>query len=141
VRANGPVKDGSMQSAILVLHLMIAVALIGLVLLQRSEGGALGIGGGGGGGGGFGGLMSSRGSASGLVRTTVYIAAAFFLTSIALSVIGNSPTGSVLDTIDVEQTGGGGARLPLPLGNERAQPATPAPATPAPSEPAVPLSQ
>ena len=75
---------------------MIAVFLIGVVLLQRSEGGALGIGGG---GGGQGGLMTSRGAANLLTRTTAILAAAFFGTSIVLAILSgthNAPT-SILD--------------------------------------------
>ncbi len=67
---------------------MLVLALIVLVLLQRSEGGALGMGGGGGGGGG-GGFMSARGAANALTKTTTVIAAGFFLTSIALGVVAN----------------------------------------------------
>ncbi len=52
-----------LQPVLLVLHLMIAAALVGVVLIQRSEGGALGIGGGGGGG-----FMSGRGAANFLTR-------------------------------------------------------------------------
>ena len=63
---------------------MIAVALVGVVLLQRSEGGALGIGGGSGGGGGF---MTARGTANLLTRVTAFFAAAFFITSIGLAIL------------------------------------------------------
>ena len=63
---------------------MIAVALVGVVLLQRSEGGALGIGGGAGGGGGF---MTARGTANLLTRVTAFLAAAFFITSIGLAML------------------------------------------------------
>ena len=73
-----------METLILVIHLIIALALIGVVLLQRSEGGALGIGGGGGGGGN---LFTARGVGNALTRTTAYLAVAFFCTSIALTVI------------------------------------------------------
>ncbi|WP_119418780.1 preprotein translocase subunit SecG [Desertibaculum subflavum] len=69
-----------MLNVILVLHSLIAVALIGVVLLQKSEGGALGIGGGGGG------FMSIRGTANLLTRTTAGLAAAFFATSITLAI-------------------------------------------------------
>jgi preprotein translocase subunit SecG len=67
-----------MQTVIIVIHLMIVVALIGTVLLQRSEGGGLGVGGGGG-------FMSSRGTANLLTRTTAILAAGFFVTSLFLS--------------------------------------------------------
>lgn len=68
-----------LASVLLVLHLMIAAALVGVVLLQRSEGGALGIGGGGGG------FLTGRGTANLLTRTTAGLAAAFFVTSLLLS--------------------------------------------------------
>jgi len=71
-----------MITIVLVIHVLIAVAMIGMVLLQRSEGGALGIGGGGGAGGG---LMSGRGAANLLTRATAILAALFFVTSIALA--------------------------------------------------------
>jgi preprotein translocase subunit SecG len=74
-----------MIAALLVIHVLIALALIGTVLLQRSEGGALGSLGGGGGGGGMGGFMTARGSANLLTRATAFLAAAFFATSIILT--------------------------------------------------------
>jgi preprotein translocase subunit SecG len=67
-----------MQTVIIVVHLMIVSALIGVVLLQRSEGGGLGIGSGGG-------FMSNRGTANLLTRTTGFLAVGFFLTSLVLS--------------------------------------------------------
>ena len=70
-----------MQTVIIVIHLFVVLALIGVVLLQKSEGGALGMGGGGGG------FLSSRGSANVLTRTTAILAGAFFLTSLVLSII------------------------------------------------------
>jgi preprotein translocase subunit SecG len=60
-----------------VVQALIAAALVGLVLIQRSEGGGLGIGGGSGGGGGPGGLLSARGSADFLTRTTKWLAVLF----------------------------------------------------------------
>ncbi len=69
-----------MISVILTIHVLIVLGLIGIVLLQRSEGGALGIGGGGGG------FMSGRGAANALTRTTSILAALFFTTSILLAV-------------------------------------------------------
>ena len=69
-----------MQSVIIIIHLMIVAALIGVVLLQKSEGGGLGIGGGGGGG-----FMTGRGTANLLTRTTAFLAVGFFLTSMFLS--------------------------------------------------------
>src|ERR1700742_5081819 len=83
-----------MTTVLLLIHLMIAVALVALVLMQRSEGGALGIGGGGGGG-----FLTGRGTANLLTRVTAVLAAAFFVTSIVLSILaqhGAAPT-SVFD--------------------------------------------
>ena len=67
-----------MQTVVIVIHLMIVTVLIGSVLLQKSEGGGLGMGGGAG-------FMSSRGTANLLTRTTAFLAVGFFLTSLALS--------------------------------------------------------
>lgn len=99
-----------METVLIVIHLMVVVALVAVVLLQRSEGGALGIGGGGGGGG----FMSARGAADTLTRTTSILAAAFFVTSISLGLIGRygeNPT-DILDRVPVEaqqEQGGEGA--------------------------------
>jgi protein translocase SecG subunit len=71
-----------MQTVILVIHLIVAVALIGTVMLQRSEGGALGMGGSNSGGGN---LFSARGVGNALTRTTAILAACFFLTSISFT--------------------------------------------------------
>lgn len=102
-----------METVIIVIHLMVVVALVAVVLLQRSEGGALGMGGGGGGGGG--GFMSARGAANALTRTTGFLAAAFFITSLSLGVLAkyNSESGSVLDRIPAatEESGGGSGIL------------------------------
>lgn len=87
-----------MVEFILVIHLLIALALIGSVLLQRSEGGALGIGGGGGGGGG---MFSARGAGSALTRATAILAAGFFITSLTLTIMSarkSAPT-SVFDSV------------------------------------------
>jgi preprotein translocase subunit SecG len=67
-----------MQTVVIVIHLMIIVVLIGAVLLQKSEGGGLGMGGGAG-------FMSSRGTANLLTRTTAILAVGFFVTSLFLS--------------------------------------------------------
>jgi preprotein translocase subunit SecG len=74
-----------MTTVLLIVHLMIAAAMVGVVLLQRSEGGALGIGGGGGG------FMTGRGAANLLTRVTAGLAAAFFATSLLLSIIASRP--------------------------------------------------
>lgn len=75
-----------MIQILLIVHLLIALAMIGVVLLQRSEGGGLGIGGGGG-GGGMGGFMTGRGTANVLTRTTAILAALFMLSSIGLAIL------------------------------------------------------
>lgn len=69
-----------MQSVLIVVHLMIVVALVVTVLLQRSEGGALGVGGGGG-------FMTGRGQANVLTRATAILAALFFATSLGLTIL------------------------------------------------------
>lgn len=105
-----------LATVLLVLHLMIAAGLVGVVLLQRSEGGALGIGGGGGGGGGF---LTGRGTANLLTRVTAGLAASFFMTSLLLSILAQSSNTSA------------------PLVGTGAAPATSAPAT-TPSVPVTP---
>ncbi len=77
-----------------IIHVGIAVALIGTVLLQKSEGGALGMG-----GGGMSGFMTGRSTANLLTRTTAILATAFFLTSVLLVVLSNrgGPSRSLLD--------------------------------------------
>jgi preprotein translocase subunit SecG len=71
-----------MQTVVIVIHLMIVLAMIGVVLLQKSEGGGLGMG-----GGGAGGFLSSRGTANVLTRTTAIFALGFFITSLVLSIL------------------------------------------------------
>jgi preprotein translocase subunit SecG len=137
-----------MQSVVIVVHLMIVLTMIGFVLLQRSEGGGLGMG-----SGSAGGFMSSRGTANALTRVTAFLAMAFFATSLTLSYIASMdrkprsilegvtpasqtpsaptapvspPGGGLLDTLRGQQGGG----------------APSAPAAPvAPSGPQVPSSQ
>src|SRR3990170_8084644 len=70
-----------MNTVLLLIHVMVSVALVGLVVLQRSEGGALGIGGAGGG------FMTGRSAGNALTKTTAVLAACFFATSLALSIL------------------------------------------------------
>jgi preprotein translocase subunit SecG len=70
-----------MTTVVIVIHLMVVLAMIGLILLQRSEGGALGIG------GGQGGFMTGRSAGNVLSHTTAYLALAFFVTSLGLALI------------------------------------------------------
>ncbi|TVR78407.1 MAG: preprotein translocase subunit SecG [Rhodospirillales bacterium] len=109
-----------MITVILVIHLILAIALVGVVLLQRSEGGALGIGGGGG-GGGMSGFMTGRSTTNLLTRATAILATLFICTSLALAKLAGTggPPASILDT-------------PMPPAQE--QPAEPA-------EPAAPLAR
>jgi len=87
-----------MENVVLVIHLLLAISIIGLVLLQRSEGGGLGIGG----GGGMGGLATAGQTANALTRATAICAAGFFTTSIILAILAGThhKAGSVLDSLD-----------------------------------------
>jgi preprotein translocase subunit SecG len=125
-----------MQTVLIVVHLMVVIGLIVTVLLQRSEGGALGIGG----GGGTGGLFTGRGQANALTRATAILAAIFFVTSIALTVMasyGRAPR-SIFEgvnppTAPAGQPASGGGVLDQ-LKQLQQSPATPpnAPAAPEP---------
>ncbi|MHA1159121.1 MAG: preprotein translocase subunit SecG [Alphaproteobacteria bacterium] len=103
-----------METVVIVIHLMVIVSLIAIVLLQRSEGGALGIGGGGN-------FMGSRGQGSVLTKATTILGIAFFATSLAMSVLArmNAPPSAILDAAtqrdgaitaagDATDSGGGG---------------------------------
>ncbi len=107
-----------MVTVILVIHLLLAVVLVATVLLQRSEGGGLGMGG----GGGMGGFMTSRATANLLTRATAITAAAFMSTSLLLAILSGNDREqrSVLDK-------------PAPAASE--------PAEPAPALPSAPLGQ
>ena len=88
-----------MENVVLIIHLILALSIIGLVMLQRSEGGGLGIGGG---GGGLGGLASASTTGNILTKATKYCAAAFFCTSLLLAVMAgnNSRSTSLLENLD-----------------------------------------
>ena len=130
-----------MQSVLLVIHILIVVALIGVVLLQRSEGGALGTG------GGTGSFMTGRGQANALSRATAILGALFFATALLMSILSswNRAPHSILE------------RGPAPAGQTAPTPVTPGnildqlkkmegqsgapsvpPAAPAPAAPAAP---
>lgn len=70
-----------MITALLIIHLLIILAMIGLILIQRNEGGALGIGG----SGAAGGLMTARGTANLLTRATAVLAVGFFLMTVVIA--------------------------------------------------------
>ncbi|NOT71623.1 MAG: preprotein translocase subunit SecG [Hyphomicrobium sp.] len=113
-----------MATVLLVVHLMIAAALVGVVLLQKSEGGALGMG-----GGGSGGFLTGRGTANLLTRATAGLAAAFFTTSILLTILAKQsvPVGSVFDA---------SAPGSAPAATAPATPGVPAAPSDAPAAPA-----
>jgi len=151
-----------MTTVVIVIHLMVVVAMIGLILLQRSEGGALGIG------GGQGAFMTGRSAGNVLSHTTAYLAIAFFLTSLGLAFIAKyesrpsdilevlpgqtapvsemptapAPTGAPTSAEDLlKQLGGtsGGPQTPPATDGAATPPApdgaaTPAPSTQAPAE-------
>ncbi|MRG73300.1 preprotein translocase subunit SecG [Alphaproteobacteria bacterium HT1-32] len=99
-----------MVAVLLAVHLLLAIFLIAVVLMQRSEGGALGMGGGGGGG-----LMTSRGAGNLLTRSTAILAACFMATSLALAVFGES-----------DRNAGALQSIPTPAVEQPAEPAVPA---------------
>ena len=111
-----------MQNVVLIIHLLLAVTLIGLVLLQRSEGGGLGMGGGGG-------AMSGRAAASAMTKLTWILAIAFICTSLGLTIIQvqKSSGSSVLDQLmpATEQTGGPSSEDLLPPSAEDTAPLLP----------------
>lgn len=127
-----------MTTVLLVIHIMIAVALIAVVLLQRSEGGALGIGGGGG-------FMTGRSAGNALTKTTAVLAAAFFATSLTLTLLARNtgtPT-SIFNQAGTPVRGGGGSLPGLVLPSAPPAPSgAAAPAAPAaPAGPQAPQSK
>jgi preprotein translocase subunit SecG len=87
-----------MENVVLIIHLLLALALIGVVLMQRSEGGGLGMGGGGGGG-----VVTGRAAATALGKITWILAIAFIATSLTLTIIAaqNSAGSSVVDRLGI----------------------------------------
>lgn len=124
-----------MQTVLIVIHLMIVLALVGVVLIQRSEGGGLGIGGGSG-------FMSARGTANALTRTTAILATLFFITSLGLGILARyeaKPT-DILDRIPAGTSNGsnvldqlGGAPAQAPASGTTAPAEAPAAGTTAPA--------
>jgi len=103
-----------MLNVLIVIHLLLALAMVGVILLQRSEGGALGIGGGG--------VMSGRAAGNLLTRLTAILATGFFVTSLALALLANDRgrQGSIMD-----------APIEAPVQQQAPQPDTPQPQAPA----------
>ena len=97
-----------MQTVVIVVHLMIVATLIATVLLQKSEGGGLGVGGGAG-------FMSSRGTANLLTRTTAVLAFLFFLTSLGLAWLagGDRTPASIIDASPASQSQPAGPATPI----------------------------
>jgi len=125
-----------MTTVLLLIHLFVTIALIGVVLIQRSEGGGLGIGT----AQGMGAFMSGRGTANLLTRTTAVLGALFFGLSLTLALLnkGTSTTGhSLLDVAPVSAPAAPGSALP-PLVPGGVAPAPVAAAPPAPAKPAAP---
>ena len=140
------------MTLVVVVHLMIVVAMIGVVLLQKSEGGGLGIGSGGG-------FLTSRGTANVLTRATAILAALFFITSLGLSIlagIDRKPRSIINTTTPASQQQPGAPPAPLGEGGgvldalrkqgQQQAPAAPsapgsAPEAPAPTGPQVPQSR
>ena len=88
-----------MENLILIFDIILAILLIGAVLLQKSEGGALGLG------ASQDTFISSRSASNFLTKATAIIATLFILTSIVLTVISRDqlPTSSVLEKIEEKQ--------------------------------------
>lgn len=116
-----------------VVQAIIAAALVGIVLIQRSEGGGLGIGGG---SGSPGGLMSARGAADFLTRTTKWLAIVFVALAIVMAAVAVKATsGQTVDTsLDRTVTPAAGTQPQSPATGPNTAPAT-APAAPANNDP------
>ena len=118
---------------LLVVHILVAIALVGVVLLQKSEGGALGMG-----GGGMSGFMTGRSTANLLTRTTAILALLFFATS--LSLVWSSNRGHAPQSILDQGAPPPGPAVPVapaapPPQTAPAEPPPTAPAEPAPPSP------
>jgi preprotein translocase subunit SecG len=130
-----------MHTVVIVIHLIIVATLTVIVLLQKSEGGGLGMGGGAG-------FMSSRGTANLLTRTTAFLAAGFFATSLFLSWLAGAQQkpGSILDAAPVSQSQPAGSATPVvpPAGGgllDSLKQSEQQPTPPAPAGPQAPRSQ
>jgi preprotein translocase subunit SecG len=128
-----------MENVVLTVHLILALALIAIVLLQRSEGGALGMGGGGTG------SMAARSQATGLTKLTWVLAVCFIITSLTLTILAtrSGDGGSVIDgvAVDQPQAPADAPATPGLTGDLLPPAATDAPATaPRADEPAAPAA-
>jgi len=116
-----------MTSVLLIVHVLVAIALVAVILMQKSEGGALGIGGGGG-------FMSARGQGNALTKATAILATIFLLSSVGLTLLQsvNQNSNSIIDVIEKQEA----APKPAPAGNTGADKGAETGTT----TPAVPLS-
>jgi preprotein translocase subunit SecG len=127
-----------MTSVLLLVHLFVTIALIGVVLIQRSEGGGLGIGT----SQGMGSFMSGRGTANLLTRTTAILGAMFFALSLTLALLNRGTGGVGRSLLDVSPAStsapaaAGSGLPPLPAASAPAVPTTPAVPTAPASAPA-----
>ena len=103
-----------MITVILVIHIILAVCIICAVLLQKSEGGGLGIGGSGGAGGGF---MTSRGTANFMTKLTAFLGGCFFLTSIILALLSSNDSPSIVNEVNKSIEKNTIKEPSVPLGN------------------------
>jgi len=127
-----------MTTVLLIIHLFVTLALIGVVLIQRSEGGGLGIGT----TQGMGGFMSGRGTTNLLTRTTAILGTAFFALSLTLALLNRGTIGGGRSLLDSPPLTGPATPGPATPGPATSGPAAPADATPAPAPkgPAVPTN-
>src|ERR1700722_19342542 len=131
-----------MIKVLLVLHVFVTIALIGVVLIQRSEGGGLGLGG----GQGMGNFMSGRGTANLLTRTTAILGTAFFMLSLGLALLykgGSVDNAAAILNAPAQHSAPATSPpppppVPPPPPPPQTLPQTPADTLPAPAAPAVP---
>ena len=100
-----------METLVLTIHILIAVALVAVILLQRSEGGGLGIGGSSSGGG----FMTARGTANLMTRATTFLAIGFFATTVVLAILAgysNEPASIVDEVLQQAPTQQSGPSVP-----------------------------
>ncbi len=126
-----------MITVLLLIHVFVTLALIGVVLIQRSEGGGLGIGT----SQGMGSFMSGRGTANLLTRATAILGTIFMVLSLALALLNRGTTGvggSILDVPPAQSSAPSGAPVPPapPLGSTSTPAPTPAPGLTPPPPPA-----
>jgi len=103
-----------MTTVILVIHVILAICIIIAVLLQKSEGGGLGIGGSGTAGGGF---MTARGTANFMTKLTAFLGGCFFLTSIILALLSSNNAPSIANEVNKEIEKSSTNKPAVPLGN------------------------